>query len=584
MVSILQKAVNAVWHATHKQSQPITTDAIDSVDTEETQALNALMGELMPDFDRSEVSAYSGDMGYGRAPQVLVNNDGDKFLGGFGATKIFTPDYWALRERSGQLFTENLYARGIIRRLITNEINTGLTPEATPDEGIIGVPEDSLTDWSETVENRFGIWGKNPEICDWRQRNTFGAIQRAARMEALVTGDVLVVLRQSQRTRLPMIQLVSGSKVRTPLGGSDNARKGHEIRHGVELDPVGRIVAHWVTQDDGSSKRIPVRGEKSGRLISWLVYGTDKRLDAVRGEPLLSLVLQSLKEIDRYRDSTQRKAVINSILAMFIKKGEDKPGTLPATGGAIRKDTVTIDNDSDNGPRNFNLAGQIPGLVIEELQYGEEPVLKGGEGTDTNFGVFEEAIIQSVAWANEIPPEILRLAFSNNYSASQAAINEFKIYLNKIWSDWGETFCTPIYVDWLISETLLQKINAPTLLSSWRNPQEYDVFGAWILVEWYGSIKPSTDMLKAGKGSKLLTDEGWSTNAREARALTGTKFSKNIKRLKRENELKVEAARPLAEFRQEFGEETAAEALANTEEFEAILDEYLEEKGVSDAG
>ena len=39
---------------------------------------------------------------------------------------------------------------------------------------------------------------------------------------------------------------------------------------------------------------------------------------------MLSVILQSLKEIDRYRDATQRKAAINAILAMFIKKTQDK--------------------------------------------------------------------------------------------------------------------------------------------------------------------------------------------------------------------------------------------------------------------
>lgn len=524
--------------------------------------------------------AFAGQTAF--APWENSIFDGGKFFGGFGATQIQHVDYWTLRARSAQLFNENLYARGIIRRLVTNEINTGLTPEACPDEEIIGVPEDSLNEWSESVESRFAIWGKNPELCDWRHTSTFGAIQRAARAEALISGDVLVVIRQSQRTKLPMIQLVSGNKVQTPLGDQVNLRKGHIIRHGVELDTVGRVAAHWVKQDDGTSKRIPAFGEKSGRRISWLVYGTDKRLDDLRGQPLLSLVLQSLKEIDRYRDSAQRKAVINSILAMFIKKTDDKPGTLPVTGGAVRKDKATV-TDSDGGQRQYNIASQIPGLVMEELQTGEEPVGFHSQGTDVNFGTFEEAIIQAVAWANEIPPEILRLAFSNNYSASQAAINEFKIYLNKVWSDWGETFCTPVYVEWLISETLLQKIAAPGLLESWRNPQQYDVFGAWVLTEWYGSIKPSTDMLKQAKGSKMLVDEGWSTNAREARVTTGTKFSKNMKRLRRENELKVEAARPMAEFRQEFGEQAADEAITaldSPEELEAMLDDYLEEKGV----
>lgn len=537
-------------------------------------------GALPVSVDDLQPTAYSGQVASSPWENSLF--DGGKFAGGFGATQIQDVDYWTLRARSAQLFNENLYARGIIRRLVTNEINVGLAPEACPDESIIGVADESLNDWTEEVETRFGIWGKGPELCDWKKKSTFGAIQRAARMEALVSGDVLVVVRQSPQTKLPMVQLISGSKVRTPLGDGGNLRKGHKIRHGVEIDKLGRVVAHWINQDDGGSKRIPAVGEKSGRKISWLVYGTDKRLDDLRGQPLLAIVMQSLKEIDRYRDSTQRKAVINSIMAMFIKKTEDKMGTLPITGGAVKRGQATT-TDSDGSKRNFNIASQIPGLVLEELQTGEEPVHVGGQGTDVNFGTFEEAIIQAVAWTLEIPPEVLRLSFSNNYSASQAAINEFKIAINRTWGDFGETFCTPIYIEWLLSETLLQKINAPGLLQSWRNPNEYDIFGAWTATEWYGSIKPSTDMLKQAKGSKILTDEGWSTNAREARITTGTKFSKNIKRLKRENELKVEAARPIAEFKQEFGEDVATEAIGaldNMEEYEAMLDDYLEDRGV----
>ena len=253
--------------------------------------------------------------------------------------------------------------------------------------------------------------------------------------------------------------------------------------HGVEVDGVGRVVAHWVKQDDGESKRLPAFGEKTGRKISWLLYGTDKRLDELRGQPLIAIVMQSLKEIDRYRDSTQRKAVNNSMLAMFIRKGEDKMSTLPVTGGAVRRDQATT-TDSDGNKRNFNMTSQIPGVILEELQTGEEPVLMGGQGTDLSFGTFEEAIIRAVAWTLEIPPEVLRLSFSNNYSASQAAINEFKIAINRTWGDFGETFCTPIYIEWLISETLLQKITAPGFLQSWRNLNEYDVFGAWTATYW----------------------------------------------------------------------------------------------------
>ena len=508
--------------------------------------------------------------------------DGGKFAGGLGPAQLFQADYWTLRLRSSQLFTENLYARGLIRRLITNEINTGLTPESCPDEDIIGVPEGSLADWTETTENRFLLWGKSPALCDWRGQSTFGALQRAARLEALVGGDVLVVLRQRPGIPIPAVQLVSGHKVRTPLVGDFRLRQGHRITHGVEQDAKGRIVAYWVEQDKGGTKRLPAFGARSGRRLAWLVYGTEKRLDDLRGMPILSLVLQSLKEIDRYRDSAQRKAVINSILAMFIKKTEEKAGTLPTTGGARRKDAATVvDGDGETRTRRF--IDQIPGVVYEELQVGEEPVGFHNQGTDDRFGVFEEAIIQTVAWASEIPPEILRLAFSNNYAASQAAINEFKIYLNRVWSDWGETFCSPVWTDWLLSETLARKVKAPGLLDAWRSPAKADIFGAWAAADWYGSIKPSTDMVKQVKGSGMLLDRALSTHAREARGTTGTRWTRNVKRLARENQLLVEAQRPLAEFKKEFGEQPDDPAGAKAlDDLESFVDDYLDSRGVGD--
>ena len=159
-----------------------------------------------------------------------------------------------------------------------------------------------------------------------------------------------------------------------------------------------------------------------GGLKAWLVFGTDKRLEEGRGQPLLSLVLQSLKEIDRYRDSVQRKTLVDSFMAIFIKKTNDKPSTFPFRGGSQRRGEDTSGSqdakDSNESPRKFNIATQIPGMIIEELQTGEEPILKGGEGTDVNFGTFEESILRGVAWAHEVPPEIPFLSFTNNYSAS----------------------------------------------------------------------------------------------------------------------------------------------------------------------
>lgn len=500
--------------------------------------------------------------------------DGEKFLGGFGLTELQTVDYWTLRHRSAQLFNSNLYAAGLIRRLITNEINTGLTPESYPDEDILGLPKGALNDWTETVEKRFGLWAKTKRRCDIRELSTFGEIQRDARREALIEGDVLVVLRPNEFDGLPKVQLISGSRVRTPYSPTGLPTKNAAmIREGVEIDSQGRHVAFHVLQDDGTYVRLPAVGAKSGRTVAWLSYGVGKRYGECRGMPMLALILQSLREIDRYRDSAQRKAVINSMLAMFIKKTENKMSTLPMTGGATRKDKFEAAG-ADGAPRKFNIASALPGLVMEELQTGEEPVGFHSQGTDVNFAPFEAAIVNAIAWANEVPPEILTLAFSNNYSASQAAINEFKIYLNLVWSTFGENFCAPIYTDWMLSAVLAGVVDAPGLLEAYRDPAQADKFASWNSAYWYGSIKPSTDMLKQARSSEMLLGMGLTTHARESRILTGTKFTENVKRLTIENEQLAEALRPLAEFKKEFAvpvsdvndPEASAEQLADVVE------------------
>jgi lambda family phage portal protein len=473
--------------------------------------------------------------------------DGDKYYGGFGITKDYDiVDYWKLRKRSKQLFTENLYARGLIRRLLTNEINKGLALEATPDASILKMDEDTLAEWSEMTERLFNVWGKNPELCDHKKLRTFGADQKQARMMALISGDVLVIVRQGEH-KLPTLELVDADLVEDPASDARYRRaknRGNKIKHGVEIDSNDRHVAFYVRQADDTHKRVPARGVKTGRKQAWLVYGTERMIGDVRGQSLLALVVQSLKEVDRYRDAEQRAAVINSMIAMWVKKTEDKMGTLPVTGGAVRKDTFTTQDDSQ-GRKDVQFSSNMPGMIMQELQTGEEPVSYDTRRPNVNFGTFEAAIINAIAWANEIPPEVLTLAFQNNYSASRGAVNEFKMYLERIRNGFGEEFNDPIYQEFLISATLIGAIDMPRFLESRRDPSQWHTYGAWVSADWSGAIKPNVDLLKEAKAYKLLCDEGWITRERATRELTGMKYSKSVQQLVRENEQLAAATQPL---------------------------------------
>jgi len=495
-------------------------------------------------------------MSYGRGGVYDDIFDGEKFAGGFGATKLLWKDYWTLRARSVQLFEQNLYARGMIRRLVTAVIHSGLDLEATPEESVLGLEEGDLDDWTDDVEDRWRIWANSVGRCDAKNLRTFGALQAAVYLEALISGDVLAMLTIDRATGLPRIRIFDGQLVQSPA--EDVVRAGHRIDQGVELDAQDRQVAYWIVQEDGSYRRLPAYGEKSGRRIAWLIYGIERREHEVRGTPMLTLILQSLQEIDRYRDSTQRKATINSMLAMFIAKNEERAGSKPFSGGAVKISNM-MTKTSDGEPRSFGIQGHVPGMVIEELEVGEVPTAFGSQGTDEKFHEFEEAMVHAMAWHAEIPPEIMRLLFSSNYAASQGATNEFKMVVTKKRMTFGHEFCQRVYQEWLVASALTKRIDPRGVLDSWRNESEFDIFGAWMMSEWVGYVKPSVDIVKTATGYEKLVQNGVMTRSEMTKEITGGKYKKKVRRLERENAMLAKANEALDAVKRQAEHENAME-------------------------
>jgi capsid protein len=302
-------------------------------------------------------------------------------------------------------------------------------------------------------------------------------------------------------------------------------------------------------------------------------------MDDVRGKPLLSLMLQSLKEIDRYRDSIQRKAVVLSMLAMFLTKDVPTVGSRPLTagGGIVRRtDLATVDTTSvGNAERSYSAARHIPGLVIDELNVGEKPQAFKTDGTTEAFGEFERAIVATVAWSHEIPPEVLLQSYDSNYSASQAAINDWKAYLQKARTTFGRALCQPVYVEWLFAEVLAKRITARGLIEAWNDFSQWDLFGAWTRADWSGNVKPSVDPVKVVKAEELKLALGLTTHDKAAREVNGSKFSKNVKKLLRENIALAEANEPIARLK---AAEKATQAAADPDADSDVEDEQKEDE------
>lgn len=494
--------------------------------------------------------------------------NGDKFIGGFGDTQLHIIDYWTLRQRSIQLYNENIYAQGIINTFVTNIINTGLTLECTPNSTILGLDDDFLNNWSENVEARFKMYSDNPMLCDYYGRKTYGELQAQRELQALVEGDVLTVYHFDSKTMMPKVQLISSNAIQSPLDGEKSLKKGHTVEHGVELDAEKRVVAYHVVKNDDGYVRYPCYGVRSGRRVAHLYIPGKSMMDHVRGMPLLGNVLQSLREIDRYRDSVQRKALAASFIALAVEKDAD---TVSAkTLGSASNRSLQISNSDDF---KLNLKSFSAGTMIDDMPAGHKIKLMGSEGTDLSFKDFEETIIAAIAWTKEIPPEVMRKAFSSNYAASKQANAEFAMFLDSQRVNITKSCDQPFYIEWLYIEVSKGDITADGLLQAWFDPSQYAIKGAWCAADWTGSIKPNADLIKEANGHRILCEQGFSTRSRAAASLTGTKFSTNTKRLKLENQQLADAMRPMLELEKEFTPEAV----------KAMMDSNIMATGDNDA-
>ncbi|AUR92632.1 coil containing protein [Vibrio phage 1.175.O._10N.261.55.B3] len=478
------------------------------------------------------------------APYEFAQLNGDKFIGGFGATQLHIIDYWTLRNRSVQMFNENLYAQGLINRFITNIVNTGLTLEAKPVASILGVEQETLNKWTDDVEARFTMYCNNPQLVDYYGEKTLSQLQTQRELQALVEGDVLVVHHFDTKTNLPKIQLISSNCIQSPLDGDGGVADGHYLEHGVEFDAQGREIAYHVLKEDGEYVRYPRVGARSGRRVANLYRPGKRIMGQTRGMPLIGNVLQSLREIDRYRDSVQRKALATSFLALAVEKDADTIGAKPLASAASRSANIS----SNDGSYKLNLKNFNPGVFIDDMPAGHKIKMMGSDGTDLSFGDFEAAIINSVAWSKGMPPEILKMSFGSNYAASKQATAEFNMFLDSERAATTVTNDQPLYKEWLYVEAVKGNIKAPGMVEAWNDPNQYALVGAWTQSDWSGSVKLNADFVKEVQGWKLAVESTFATNEMACKALFGKKHTLIVSQLEHENAKVAQANEALGEF------------------------------------
>lgn len=443
--------------------------------------------------------------------------DGEKNVGEIGPIKNYIIDYDSLRARSWQLYLESEIAQTVLKKYQTWMIGKGLKLQSEPAKQVLEAESIKIDHqkFSRNVEMRFKIFSKSKKS-DYSGMSNLNFIEGEAFKNAIVGGDVLVILRFTDGC--PNVQLIDGAHVVSPISGSDfyprALANGNRIINGIELSPKNEHVAYYVRNINNTSvnffnaysniTRVKAKS-RSGLLMAFMVYGSRYRLDNHRGLPLLSVIFETAKKLERYKEATlgsaeERQKIAYAIEHEYFSTGEDPllRQTLRAYDTSRSGDAIPVDQLGNQIADRFTAttnkqAFNLPlGAHLKALESKNELYFKDFYGT--NIDVMCSSI--------EIPPEVALSKYNSNFSASRAALKDWENTLLTKREFFGFQFRQMVYNYWLHTEILKGKIDAPGYLQAVQ-ADDFMVVESYRNARFVGAPVPHIDPMKEVNAERL---------------------------------------------------------------------------------
>lgn len=461
---------------------------------------------------------------YGKVPEIHTSGtyrrigsigfNGEKNFGEFGPAKSYFPDYWTLRTRSWQLYLESEVAQTVINNHIKWVIGSGLKLQSEPVKDVLeseGI-QMNVEKFTRSIEARFKIYSKS-RISDYSDMSNLNSMEADAFKNAIIGGDVLVILRYNNDEQAVKVELIDGEHVQSPIYGSElmpmELPNGHRIVNGIEIDEKKTHIAYYVRKDYRtlSWTRIPARGQDTNALMAFMVYGTKYRLDNHRGLPILSVMFETIKKLDRYKDATVASAEERAKISLAIEHDIFSTGENP-----FLKQTVQARGDgfpfSDNVvPRDdfgTALADKISvstGRETWNLPLGAH--LKALESkNELYFKDFYTTNIMIFCAAAGIPYEVAMAKYDSNYSASRGAMKQWEHVLGVLRTQFSFQFMQPIYDFFLEVQVMTSKVKAPGYLRA-RLKNDRMLMEAFRNARFVGPAVPHVDPMKEVQAERL---------------------------------------------------------------------------------
>lgn len=344
------------------------------------------------------------------------------------ADQIIDRNHRIMVARSREQCANNGYARSFLRMCDQNIVGpkgVALQCNATTNTG---TPINAL---NSAIETAWKQWGK-AQTCDVLGVSSWFEYKRQGVRTVARDGEALVafVIDQSSPYLLKL-QMIDPQRV--PINYNETKLKGGGfIRHGIEFDSVGRVVAYYITKQTDHVHSYNVYNSSDYQRIDadHVLHLFERDLvDQKRGLPWTSSSLLEIRNLGEFESASLKNAVISA------------------------KQTGTIEWADGYGPPDYD--DDDLRIELEDGTYWELPAgarlndnVRNYVGND--FSPFQKSQLRRAAAGLGVAYNNLANDLENvNYSSiRQGALDEREMWKTR--QEWFiENFCQPIFEKWL---------------------------------------------------------------------------------------------------------------------------------------
>ncbi|WP_422074110.1 phage portal protein [Tranquillimonas rosea] len=496
----------------------------------------------MPKVPRKKASLGERDAGFhGTTPYTAADSTIDTLAGYQPENRAVDSEILPGRDkvtaRARDLVRNNGWATGAIAKEVDSVIGANFRPLLKPDWRALGLSAEWAREFKEQVEALWRVYADDPRhFADTTRSQSVPQMFATAYRSYLIEGEALALVnwRRYRPTKTTM-RLVDTDLLSNPMDMADSER----LRGGVEItrDGISRAYhfrqghrnASYAQSADAMRWKRVAREGRYGR--PQVLHFFDKQRDGqTRGISRLAPIVEKLKMEDHYSRVELQAAVINAVLAAFIKSpmgpevideffGEEGDGS-----GFLNYQAARSDFYKDR--KGLSLGG----ARVQTLYPNDEIGMVNTARPAAQFADFESAVLRHIASGLGISYEQLASDWSKtNYSSARAAMIEIWRGFTARRTSFAHGFCQPFFMAWLEEMVIDGHLKLPQ-----GAPDFYAFWPAYARSKWIGPGKGFVDPVKEAQAAAMRVSLSLSTLEEEAAELTGTDYAENMAQIQAE--------------------------------------------------